>query len=35
VLLAFADKVVAGVKSGAIKRFFVIGGCDGSEGERN
>lgn len=29
-VLGLADKVIAGVKSGAIKRFFVIGGCDGA-----
>lgn len=34
-VLGVADKVVDGVKSGAIKHFFVIGGCDGAEGERN
>ncbi|GAA0728559.1 hydroxylamine reductase [Clostridium malenominatum] len=28
-VLALADKVVDAVKSGAIKRFFVMGGCDG------
>ncbi len=28
-VLALADKVVAAVKSGAIKRFFVMAGCDG------
>jgi len=27
-VLALADKVVAAVKSGAIKRFIVMGGCD-------
>ncbi|MBI4858671.1 MAG: hydroxylamine reductase [Candidatus Riflebacteria bacterium] len=35
VILGLADTVVAAVKSGAIKRFFVIGGCDGSEPGRN
>ncbi|MCY3022184.1 MAG: hydroxylamine reductase, partial [Planctomycetota bacterium] len=35
VILGLADKVVAAVKSGAIKRFFVIGGCDGAEPGRN
>ncbi len=28
-ILSVADKVVKGVKSGAIKRFFVMAGCDG------
>lgn len=28
-VLSVADKVVEGVKSGAIKRFFVMAGCDG------
>ncbi len=34
-MLGVADKVIAAVKSGEIKHFFLIGGCDGSEGERN
>ncbi len=34
-VLGVADKVVAAVKSGAIKHFFLVGGCDGAEGERN
>ncbi|PID28881.1 MAG: hydroxylamine reductase [Candidatus Cloacimonadota bacterium] len=28
-VISLADKVVEGVKSGAIKKFFVMGGCDG------
>lgn len=28
-VLALADRVVEAVKSGAIKKFFVMGGCDG------
>jgi hydroxylamine reductase len=28
-VLSLADKVVGAVKSGAIKRFFVMAGCDG------
>ena len=28
-VFALADKVVAAVKSGAIKKFFVMAGCDG------
>ena len=34
-VLAVADKVVAAVKSGDIGHFFLVGGCDGAEGERN
>lgn len=34
-MLGVAGKVIEGVKKGDITRFFVIGGCDGSEGERN
>lgn len=30
-----ADKIVEGVKSGAIKRFFVMAGCDGRMKSRN
>jgi len=32
---ALADKVVAAVRSGAIKRFVVMGGCDGRHKERS
>ena len=35
VILGLADKIVAAVKNGDIKRFFVIGGCDGAEPGRN
>jgi len=35
VILSLADKIVAAVKSGAIKHFFLIGGCDGAEPGRN
>ncbi|MBQ7501105.1 hydroxylamine reductase [bacterium] len=28
-VLAAADKVIAAVKSGAIRHFFLVGGCDG------
>ena len=28
-VIALADKVVAAVKSGAVKKFFVMAGCDG------
>lgn len=34
-VLALADKVVDAVKSGAIKRFIVMGGCDGRHKERS
>jgi hydroxylamine reductase len=34
-VLGFADKVIAGVKAGAIKRFFLVGGCDGAKPGRN
>jgi len=27
--MALADKVVEAVKSGAVKKFFVMAGCDG------
>ncbi len=35
VILGLADKVVDAVKSGQIRHFFVIGGCDGAEPGRN
>jgi hydroxylamine reductase len=34
-VLGVADKVVEAVKSGAIKRFFLIGGCDGARSGRD
>lgn len=34
-VLALADKVVDAVKSGAIKRFVVMAGCDGRHKDRN
>lgn len=34
-VLSVADKVIAGVKSGAIKHFFLVGGCDGAKPGRN
>ena len=34
-VLSVADKVVEGVKSGAIKHFFLVGGCDGAKPGRN
>jgi hydroxylamine reductase len=33
-VLALADKVVDAVKSGAIKRFVVMAGCDGRQNDR-
>ncbi|MBE0585872.1 MAG: hydroxylamine reductase, partial [Desulfofustis sp.] len=34
-VMALADKVVEAVKSGAIKRFVVMAGCDGRQNSRN
>lgn len=34
-VLSVADKVVEAVKSGAIKHFFLVGGCDGAKPGRN
>lgn len=34
-VLALADKVIAAVKSGAIKRFVVMAGCDGRHKSRS
>jgi hydroxylamine reductase len=34
-ILSVADKVVDAVKSGAIKHFFLVGGCDGAKPGRN
>lgn len=34
-VLGVADQVVAAVKSGEIKRFFLIGGCDGAKSGRD
>ena len=34
-VLGVADKVIEGVKSGAIRHFFLIGGCDGAAPGRN
>lgn len=34
-VLGLADKVVSAVKSGAVRRFFLIGGCDGARPGRN
>lgn len=34
-ILGLADKIIALVKSGKIRRFFLIGGCDGAKPGRN
>jgi len=34
-VMGVADKVVEAVKSGAIRHFFLIGGCDGAKPGRN
>ena len=34
-VLSVADKVIDAVKSGAIKHFFLVGGCDGARVGRN
>lgn len=34
-VLGVADKVIDAVKTGAIKHFFLIGGCDGAKSGRN
>jgi len=34
-VLGVADKVIGAVKSGDIKHFFLIGGCDGAKSGRN
>jgi len=34
-VLSVADKVIEGVKGGAIKHFFLVGGCDGARPGRN
>ena len=34
-VLALADKVIDAVQTGAIKRFFVMAGCDGRNKKRN
>lgn len=33
-VLGVADKVIAAVKAGAIRHFFLVGGCDGAKPER-
>ncbi len=34
-VMGVADKVIAAVKSGAVRHFFLIGGCDGAKSGRN
>ncbi|MEJ2109167.1 MAG: hydroxylamine reductase [Acidobacteriota bacterium] len=34
-VLGVADKVIEAVKAGQIRRFFLIGGCDGAKSGRN
>jgi hydroxylamine reductase len=34
-VLSVADKVIDAVKTGAIKHFFLVGGCDGAKPGRN
>ena len=34
-VLSVADKVIDAVKSGAIRHFFLVGGCDGARPGRN
>jgi hydroxylamine reductase len=34
-VLGVADTVISSVKSGAIKHFFLVGGCDGAKPGRN
>lgn len=34
-ILGIADKIIDAVDSGKLRHFFVVGGCDGTEGERS
>jgi hydroxylamine reductase len=34
-VLGVADKIIAAVKAGDIKHFFLVGGCDGAKSGRN
>ena len=34
-VLSAADKIIEAVKAGAIRRFFLVGGCDGAKPGRN
>lgn len=33
--LSYADKIISAVKNGALRHFFLIGGCDGARTGRN
>lgn len=33
--LSYADKIISAVKNGAVKHFFLVGGCDGAKPGRN
>ncbi len=35
VILGLANEIVSAVKSGQLKHFYLIGGCDGAEAGRN
>ncbi|MEQ8791482.1 MAG: hydroxylamine reductase [Pirellulaceae bacterium] len=35
VVLGIADKILAAIKAGEIKHFYLVGGCDGAESGRN
>lgn len=35
VVLSIADKVIAAVKAGKIRHFFLVGGCEGSKASRS
>lgn len=35
VVLSIADKVIAAVKAGKIRHFFLVGGCEGSKSSRS
>ncbi len=35
VILSLADKIVEAVRSGQVKHFYLVGGCDGAEPGRN
>ena len=34
-VLGVADKVIEAVKAGAIRHFFLVGGCDGAQPGRS
>jgi hydroxylamine reductase len=35
VVLGLADKIIAAIKAGKIRHFFLVGGCDGAKSGRN